>query len=142
MSSTYLSLHYHIVFSTKFRQKLIDKSWQKLFYLHIGNQIKHLNAVPEAIGGVSDHLHLLIGLEASHQLAEVVRAIKYSSSRWVHTELKITNFAWQNGYSAFTVSYSAINIVKNYINNQETHHQKKSFDYEISQLLQKNNLLG
>jgi REP element-mobilizing transposase RayT len=141
MSSTYLRLHYHIVFSTKYRQELIDKSWQKLFYINIGNKIKHLNAIPEAIGGLSDHIHLLIGLRSSHCLADVIREIKYHSCRWVHTELKLTNFAWQTGYSAFTVSYSGINAVKNYINNQEIHHKNKSFDYELYQFLQKNNLL-
>jgi len=72
---------------------------------------------------------------ATHCLADVLREIKASSSKWVHEELKKTLFSWQEGYGAFTVSASQIGVVKNYIANQEEHHRKKTFQEEYLEFL-------
>jgi hypothetical protein len=87
------------------------------------------------IGGVEDHVHLLVGLRATHRLADVLREIKASSSKWVHEELKKPLFSWQEGYGAFTVGASQIAAVKNYIANQEEHHRKKTFQEEYLEFL-------
>ena len=135
MPQTHLSLHYHIIFSTKERRALIADDWRKRLHSFIGGCIKTLGGVPEAIGGTSDHIHLLIGLRATHCLADVVREIKVASSKWIHQELNHKLFAWQNGYGAFTVSVSQTEKVKNYILNQEAHHNKKTFKQEYVELL-------
>lgn len=135
MSSTHLSLHYHIVFSTKERRAIIGNEWRRRLHGVLGGSIKTIHGVPEAIGGTCDHIHLLVGLRATHRLADVVKDIKTSSSRWIHTEIKSKLFAWQTGYGAFTVSVSQIEKVKNYILNQEEHHRKKNFQDEYVELL-------
>lgn len=136
MPSTHLSLHYHIVFSTKKRIAQIHPDWRDRLHAYIGGIVRDLGGIAEAIGGVSDHVHLLIGLRASHCLADVMREIKTASSKWVHQEMQKKLFSWQEGYGAFTVSPTQIDVVKNYIANQEKHHQQKSFQIEYLELLQ------
>jgi putative transposase len=83
------------------------------------------------------HVHLLVSLKATHCLADVMRELKKASSVWVHDTLGERQFAWQEGYAAFTVSASALNAVKNYIDNQEEHHRVKSFHEELIEMLNK-----
>ena len=140
MSSTHLSLHYHIVFSTKERRELIADEWQNRLHKFVGGCIKTLGGIPEAIGGTRDHVHILIGLRATHRLADVVKAIKVASSKCIHDELNHKLFSWQNGYGAFTVSVTQIENVKNYILNQEIHHRKKNFQEEYIGILKQANV--
>jgi putative transposase len=135
MPSTHLSLHYHLIFSTKDRVAFMHKDWRGRLQAYIGGIIKDLGGVPEAIGGVEDHVHLLIGLRATHRLADVLKEVKSSSSKWVHEEIKKPLFSWQEGYGAFTVSASQITAVKSYIINQEEHHRKKTFQEEYLNFL-------
>jgi REP element-mobilizing transposase RayT len=135
MSSTHLSLHYHIVFSTKERRAVIAAEWRPNLHAFLGGCIKTLEGIPEAIGGTKDHVHLLVGLRATHRLADIVKDIKTASSRWVHTEIGNKLFAWQTGYGAFTVSISQLQKVKEYVLNQERHHDKKNFQDEYVELL-------
>jgi REP element-mobilizing transposase RayT len=135
MSSTHLSLHYHIVFSTKERRAIINDEWQPRLFAFLGGCIRALNGIPEAVGGTNDHVHLLVGLRATHRLADVVKEIKTASSRWIHTEIKSNLFSWQTGYGAFTVSVSNSEKVKTYILKQKEHHRKKSFRNEYVELL-------
>jgi putative transposase len=88
MPSTHLSSHYHLIFSTKDRVAFIHKDWRGRLHAYVGGIVKDLGGVPETIGGVEDHVHLLVGLRASHRLADVLKDIKSSSSKWVHEELK------------------------------------------------------
>jgi REP element-mobilizing transposase RayT len=87
MPSTHLSLHYHIVFSTKDRAPIIAAAWRDRLHAYLGGVVKNVEGIPEAIGGVADHVHLLIGLRATACLADVVRDVKAVSSRWVHEEI-------------------------------------------------------
>jgi putative transposase len=118
MPSTHLSLHYHIVFSTKGRAPVIAAEWRERLHAYLGGVVRNIEGVPEAIGGVCDHLHLLIGLRATACLADVVRDVKAVSSRWVHEEIGERAFAWQEGYGAFTVSASQRESVREYIARQ------------------------
>src|SRR5689334_11068039 len=122
MRSTYLSLHCHLIFSTKHHQSIIDEAWRNYLHGYIGKTIKALGAIPEAVGGTNDHVHILIGLQATHQLSYVLRDIKKESSRWVHQQIGINTFGWQDGYGAFTVSVQNLSTIKNYIANQMIHH--------------------
>ena len=137
MPSTHLALHVHVVFSTKDRMPLIAAEWRGRLHAYLGGVIQNLGAVPEAVGGVADHVHLLIGLRATHSLAEVVRSLKAVSSRWLHEEIGIKEFVWQEGYGAFSVSPSQCEAVRRYIEGQEEHHRKKGFQEEYVDFLKK-----
>lgn len=134
MPSTHICFHYHIVFSTKDRLPLIKAIWRDRLYSYVAGIIKNTNGVPLAIGGVSDHIHLLFGLNASRRIDYLVRDIKAGSCVFVKKELGL-GFSWQKGYGGFTVSPSAIEKVKRYIENQEKHHGRLSFQDEYVQLL-------
>jgi REP element-mobilizing transposase RayT len=137
MPSTHLSLHYHIVFSTKDRFPFIKGEWDDRLHAYLGGTIKTSEGVPLAINGVGDHVHILAGLRATHRLADFVQDVKQTSSRWVHETIGIKNFAWQPGYAAYTVSASNLDVVIKYIANQKEHHRKKSFQEEYVQFLKK-----
>ena len=137
MPSTYLSLHYHLVFSTKNREAIIAPEWRARLHDYLGGTIRGLGGFPEGVGGVADHVHLLVGLKATHCLADVMRELKKASSGWLHEELGLPAFAWQEGYAAFTVSATSREAVRSYITNQEEHHRVKSFREELVEMLNK-----
>ena len=137
MASTYLSLHYHIVFSTKDRVSSILPEWLARLHQYLGGLVNGLGGVAQSVGGVADHVHLLVGLKATHCLADFMRELKKQSSVWVHTEVGAPGFAWQEGYAAFTVSPNSRSGVRGYIENQEEHHRQKSFREELMELLQR-----
>ncbi len=137
MSSTHLSLHYHLIFGTKNQEPLISSGWRDRLHAYLGGVIRTLNGVPEAVGGVADHVHLLVGLRATHTLADVLREIKSVSSAWVHEDVAVSSFAWQEGYGGFTVSASQLEKVRVYIQRQEEHHRTRTFREEYLKLLQR-----
>lgn len=136
MPSTYTSLHYHLIFSTKNREPTIAKEWRQELHSYLGGIVKGLDGQPEGIGGVADHLHLLISLKATACLSDFMRELKKSSSIWLR-ELKCPGFHWQEGYAAFSVSASALNSVRGYIERQEEHHRVKTFREELVEFLEK-----
>lgn len=141
MSSTHLSLHYHLIFSTKERLRLIEDPWRERLHAYLGGALRKLDGVPEAIGGTAHHVHVLAGLRATHCLADVLRDIKRSSSEWVHDTIGERGFAWQDGYGAFTVSASRLPAVKRYIANQERHHKKTTFKQEYVEFLRESGVV-
>ena len=100
----------------------------------IGGVITTLGGTAKAVGGVSDHVHLMVGLRATHCL-DVAREIKAVSSAWVHQEIRMTSFAGQEGYGGFTVSPSQRDAVTSYITSQEEHQRTRSFREEYLQML-------
>jgi putative transposase len=134
MPSTYLSLHYHIVFSTQERRRVIAETWREMLHSYIGGIVRDVGAVARCVGGPGDHVHILAGMKATRTLAAVVRDIKRGSSVWIH-EHGVRKFAWQEGYGAFTVSPSQLNKVEAYIANQVAHHRRKTFEAEYVDLL-------
>jgi len=137
MSSTYLSLHYHIVFSTKERWPFIDDPWRPRMHEYLGGTVRGLEGIPEAVGGVADHVHLLVGLRATHRLSDFMQELKKASSGWARKQHECA-FGWQDGYAAFSASHTHIEAIQNYIHDQETHHRKESFLDELVRLLQRN----
>jgi REP element-mobilizing transposase RayT len=140
MPSTHLSLHYHLVFSTKERIPSIVDEVRTRIHAYLGGIIRGLDGVPLDVGGTADHVHLVIGLKATHCLADVLRTLKGDSSRWIHDELHLTHFAWQEGYGAFTVSRSSLDSVREYVRGQEEHHRKRSFQEEYRAFLEKHEI--
>jgi hypothetical protein len=102
--------------------------------------VRNIGGIPEAIGGTADHAHLLIGLRATHSLADVVRDIKAVSSRWVHEEIREPAFVWQEGYAAFTVGAPQCESVREYIAHQEEHHRATTFQEEYLDFLKRSGL--
>lgn len=137
MPSTYLSLHYHLVFGTKDRVPSIDAAWQGRLHEYLGGTVRGLGGVPDGIGGVADHVHLLVGLKATHCLADLMRELKKAASFWVHEEIGVRSFAWQEGYAAFTVSATARDGVRHYIADQAQHHRVRTFREELIAMLEK-----
>lgn len=137
MPSTYLSLHYHLVFSTKDRESVIATPWRTRLHEYLGGTVNGLGGRSQIVGGTADHVHLLVELRATHALADFMRELKKTSSKWVHETIPLRAFAWQEGYAAFTVSASALVDVRRYIENQEEHHRERSFREELKILLQR-----
>lgn len=135
--STYLSLHYHLVFSTKDRRQVIDSDWRDRLHEYLGGTANGLGGQSEGVGGIADHVHLLVGLRATHCLSDFMRELKKASSIWVHDEIGRSDFAWQEGYGAFTVSPNSRESVQKYIASQEEHHRMKSFREELIEFLER-----
>lgn len=137
MASTHTSLLYHIVFATKNRDPLIAIEWRSRLHEYLGGAVRGLGGTPQGVGGVSDHVHLLVGLKATHCLSDFMRELKKASSIWVSETISLPGFRWQEGYGAFTVSASARGDVQNYIVRQEEHHRRLSFRDEYVLMLGK-----
>jgi putative transposase len=135
MGSTYYSLHYHWVCSTKERRPFI-RNWKPLFHEYIGGTIRGLGGEPLKVGGVEDHVHALIGLKTTHCLADFSRELKKATSVWAKAQHD-RDFEWQEGYAVFSVSASMVETVGAYIDHQEEHHRKMDFMEELKQLLGK-----
>ena len=134
--STYYSLHYHWVCSTKDRRPLIRPAWRARFHEYLGGTVRGLEGVPLKAGGVEDHVHLLVGLKTTHGLADFSRELKKASSVWA-AEHGDRGFAWQEGYAVLTVSNSMLETVSRYIARQEEHHRKAGFVDELKALLER-----
>lgn len=141
MSHSYISSLVHYVFSTKKRQHLITPTLQERLFPYMGGIVKTNKMKALAIGGTENHVHLLLSLPASLSVAKAVQLIKGGSSKWIHdTFPQHRTFAWQEGYGAFSVSVSHVQDTLIYIQNQEEHHRKKTFEEEFLQFLKKHNI--
>lgn len=116
-----------------------SRNLQHLKYL-VGT-VRNLGGHSHEIGGVSDHVHLLLSLKPTQMISKVMQEVKKSSSKWVHDELHIPGFAWQDGYAAFTVSVSVMPKVLAYVQNQEEHHRTRTFREELEELLTKSGVV-
>ncbi|PUU68818.1 IS200/IS605 family transposase [Flavobacterium sp. WLB] len=116
----------------------MHKNWKNDLYKYISGIIKNNNHKILAINGVSDHVHILIGIRPAQSISELMKSIKQNSSKWIN-ENKFTNihFEWQEGYGAFSYSKSQLSAVADYIENQEEHHKKKTFKEEYINFLEK-----
>ncbi len=135
--STWLSLHYHIIFSTKDREPWLQAAFRPSLHEYLGGVVGGLGGQSHGVGGVADHVHLLISLRATHRLADFMREVKKASSSWVKHTCHVPGFAWQEGYCALTVSPSARPAVHDYIRRQEEHHRQRSFREELVMMLEK-----
>ena len=141
MANTYTQIYLHVVFSVKGRQNLIHKDWKDELYKYICGITNNKEQKVYAIGGVADHIHLLVSIKPNIALSDLVRDIKANSSKWINErELIKGKFKWQEGFGAFSYAQSQLDNVIAYINNQEQHHRKKLFKDEYIDLLQKYNV--
>lgn len=140
MPSTHLSLHYHLIFGTKERVASMPDDARPRIHAYLGGIVRGLDGMPLEVGGTADHVHLLVGLKATHCLADVLRTLKGDSSRWMHEQLELSRFEWKEGYGAFTVSRSHLDSVREYVRAQEEHHRKRSFQEEYLSFLEKHEI--
>lgn len=126
----------HIVFSTKHRQPLIDESWRSQLHQYLGGTVRGMECVALEVGGVADHVHLLVSLHPKHSLADFLRGLKSNTSKWINESAFVrSRFEWQRGYGAFSVSQSQMEKVRQYIQNQEAHHHRMTFEEEFVMFL-------
>lgn len=142
MANTFTQIYVHIVFSVKGRQNLIQKSWKDELHKYICGVVNGKEQKVYAIGGMTDHSHLLVSIKPTISISDLVRDIKANSSKWINEKQYVVGkFQWQEGFGAFSYGQSQLDIVITYINNQEQHHEQKTFKDEYIELLQRFNII-
>jgi REP element-mobilizing transposase RayT len=138
MAGTYSQIYIQIVFAVQGRQNLLHKEWRDDVFKYMSGIIKNKGQKPIIVNGISDHVHVFVGLKPSMTLSDLVRDIKNNSSNFIndHTGVK-GRFNWQEGYGAFSYSHSQIADVYRYILNQEKHHGKQTFEDEYMDFLKR-----
>jgi len=138
MANTYSSLFYHIVFSTKHRQNFIHQDIENRVWAYIGGIARKHKLTAIQNGGIENHIHALIMSPHVFAPSQIAQWLKGDSSKWIHTEFAdLKQFAWQDGYGAFSVSKSKVPDVVEYIKNQREHHQRESFEDEYVKLMKR-----
>jgi putative transposase len=141
MAHTFTDFLTHIVFSTKHREPLLTPEFKPRLFAYMGGIIRELDGTAILINGPADHVHILAVLPATSAPADVLRELKSRSSGWVHETFPAqSQFAWQTGYAAFSVSQSLREKVLAYISKQEEHHRRLTFEQELVLLLNKHGI--
>jgi putative transposase len=135
---SYVSSYHHCVFSTKERRPLITRPLQERLWPFMGGIARQNRMTAVEIGGVQDHVHILLALPATISIAKALQLIKGGSSKWVHeTFPEHRLFGWQVKYGAFSVSVSQLDKIIEYIRGQEKHHREVTFQEEFLALLKR-----
>jgi putative transposase len=141
MANTYTSLHYHVIFSTKNRERWLVPDIEQRVWEFIGGIARKHRMIALQVGGVDDHIHALVTAPPTIAPCQIAQFLKGDSSKWIHEEFSaLRNFGWQDGYGAFTVSKSNIPEVIKYIQNQRAHHRQKTFQEEYLEFLHANGI--
>lgn len=137
MANTYTQIYLHIIFAVSSRESLIVDEWRPELYSYISGACKNRKHFVHAINGTADHVHLLVGMHPSESVSDLVKEIKGQSSKWINDNYLHGSFAWQSGFGAFSYSKSFVPAVKQYIDNQQEHHRKVSFQDELVDIFAK-----
>lgn len=138
MPNTYTQIHIQFVFAVKFRHGLISSSWKDELYQYITGIVQNNKHKLICINGMPDHVHILIGIRPHQSISDLMQDVKGGSSKWINEKKFLKGkFEWQQGYGAFSYSKSHVKDVIHYIQNQEQHHQKKTFLEEYVDFLKK-----
>ena len=141
MANTYTCLHYHVLFSTKNRERWLVSDIEQRVWQFIGGIARAHRMTALQVGGVEDHIHALVTAPPTIAPCQIAQFLKGDSSKWIHEEFSaLRNFGWQDGYAAFTVSKSNIPQLIKYIQNQRAHHRKKTFQEEYLDFLHANGI--
>jgi REP element-mobilizing transposase RayT len=141
MAGSYSQIYLHYVFAVKGRQNLLQKPWREEVFKYISGIIKGKNQKPIIVNGVSDHVHVFVGLKPAMSIPNLIRDIKNNSSNFINENKWVKGkFSWQEGYGVFSYSHSQIDNVYRYIANQEAHHEKKTFKDEYIDFLVKSGI--
>jgi len=139
MSQSLAKILVHTVFSTKERRPFLrDRALRDELHCYLGGILNNQQCQPILVGGVEDHVHMLSTLSRTCMASELVKEVKRSSSLWLKTkDSDLQDFAWQRGYGIFSIGFSQISKVREYIAGQEEHHRRISFQDEFRSLLAK-----
>lgn len=138
MANTYTCLHYHVIFSTKQRERWLSADIEQRVWSYLGGIACQNDLKPLLIGGVDDHVHMLFSMPPSISVSDALKRIKGGSSGWVKDNFPtLQRFGWQDGCGAFTVSKSQIREIEDYIRSQREHHRVKTFQEEYRAFLDK-----
>ena len=141
MANTYTSLHYHVIFSTKLRERWITPDVEQRIWSYLGGIAGENKMTPLKIGGVEDHVHLVLGVHPAVAISQALKLLKTGSSNWIHNTFPgMKGFGWQDGYAAFAVSKSLLPDVIAYVAGQREHHKTKSFQEEYLAFLRKHGI--
>jgi REP element-mobilizing transposase RayT len=132
----------HNVYSTKHRQQFLsNENLRQEMHAYLGGVCNNSGCYVLTVGGVADHVHILCSLSRTMAIADFLRELKSSSSKWVKTKGEIfKKFSWQSGYGVFSVGQTEIERVSEYIHNQEDHHRKITFQDEYRALMRQYNM--
>ena len=138
MSQSLANVTIHVIFSTKDRYAFLTPQIRPELYAYMATVLAEMDSPAILIGGVEDHVHILCRLSRNHIIADIVKTVKLSTSKWLKTKRgMLSKFQWQGGYGAFSVSASQVASVVDYIKNQEEHHRDVSFEDELRRFLTK-----
>ena len=138
MPQSLSSVLIHLIFSTKNREPFITPAIESELYPYMATIFRELKSPSLTIDGTSDHVHTLFALSRTITIAELVEAVKTSSSKWIKTkDRKFKNFHWQKGYGAFSIGQSNVADLKRYIGSQKQHHRRVSFQEEYRNFLKR-----
>jgi putative transposase len=141
MAGTFSQIYIHIVIVVKRRENLIPKSNREELFEYMAGIIRNKGQKPIIVNGVGNHVHIFIGLKPDMKIADLVRDLKNNSTNFINKmNFTKSKFSWQPGYGAFSYAESQVEVVYNYIKNQEIHHKKKSFHEEYIEFLKKFNV--
>ena len=141
MSNTYTALYYHITFSTKHRRPWIKPDLQERLWPYLGGIARENEMTALKVGGTADHVHILLKTPPKIAPSKAVQLIKGGSSKWIHeTFPALHEFAWQDGYGAFSVSKSKVPDVERYIDGQFEHHRTRTFQEEFLEFLERHDV--
>jgi len=141
MPQSLSKVYVHITFSTKNHHSLIDENIETILFEYLGGICKGLECNPIQVGGYKNHVHILCLLSRKITQMKLLEELKKQSSKWIKTKGdEYSNFYWQDGYGIFSVNPTQVDIVKEYIKNQETHHKKLTFKEELIAFLKKYNV--
>lgn len=136
MANTFSQIYLQFVFAVKGRQSLIPKKYKEELQKYITALVKNRNAKLLAVNCMPDHTHLFVGFKPNVLISDFIKEIKVETNELINSKKWIKGkFAWPEGYGVFSYSHSSISMVINYVNNQERHHQKKSFKEEYIEFL-------
>lgn len=149
MTASYFKIWLHVMLSTKEKHPLITSKIEKPLFAYLKNQLNESGCVVKIINGMSDHVHLLFQQSPDKSAAEIIKKIKEASTHWINHDLvgqgidiglNDTTFAWQIGYTAFSVSESQIEKVHQYILNQKEQHKKLTYADELEEFIKLHNI--
>lgn len=136
MANTYSQIYIQAVFAVQGRENSIKIQWREELYKYITGIITNHDQKLLAIGGIENHIHILIGLKPNCEISKLIQEVKANSSKFVNQKRFVRGkFSWQEGFGAFSYSRSQLDTVVKYIQNQEKHHAKKSFKDEYIEFL-------
>jgi REP element-mobilizing transposase RayT len=139
MSQSLAQIYLHLVFSTKNRKPFLqNQSLRDELHAYLGGTCNNLGCPVLRVGGVADHVHVACRLGRTISVSDLVKELKRESSKWIKTNSPdLRDFFWQNGYGAFSISPSHVELLRTYIANQEEHHRVVTFQEEFRGLLRK-----